>query len=283
MRSEDKKRFTIGQFAAMHQVTKKTLMWYDEMGLLKPAMIGENGYRYYTYAQSSVLETILMLRELNGSLPEIKEFLSHRSAERMEQLLREKMSQVDRQIAQLKAIRQTLISRHQDLMTLLQMDLSEICIVEKKKKSYLAVVPLTNGTTEPEVTEDDIAAVMEESRKHHVHRLHDAVYGSMISVEALSQGRFDQYDALYIEVPSPASKRGLHVQPAGLYLRAFCKGSWDQLPRKYEELLAYANQQGLSLYGHSYETGINETVINHFEEYLTQIEIPIKTEALPEP
>ena len=43
MFSEHNKLFTIGQFAAIHGVTKKTLMWYDEIGLLKPAVIGENG------------------------------------------------------------------------------------------------------------------------------------------------------------------------------------------------------------------------------------------------
>lgn len=59
--------FTIGQFAALHEINKKTLMWYDEIGLLKPACIKENGYRYYSYQQSAALETILMLRELNVS------------------------------------------------------------------------------------------------------------------------------------------------------------------------------------------------------------------------
>lgn len=45
--------FTIGQFAALHEINKKTLMWYDEIGLLKPACIKENGYRYYSYQQSA--------------------------------------------------------------------------------------------------------------------------------------------------------------------------------------------------------------------------------------
>ena len=35
---------TIGQFAAMHRINKKTLMWYDEIGLFKPAAVNpENG------------------------------------------------------------------------------------------------------------------------------------------------------------------------------------------------------------------------------------------------
>ena len=39
------KLFTIGQFAKLHEINKKTLMWYDEIGILKPAVIKENGYR----------------------------------------------------------------------------------------------------------------------------------------------------------------------------------------------------------------------------------------------
>ena len=45
-----KKQFTIGQFAALHQINKKTLMWYDEIGLFRPAIKKENGYRYYRIA-----------------------------------------------------------------------------------------------------------------------------------------------------------------------------------------------------------------------------------------
>lgn len=50
------KLLTIGQFASMHGINKKTLIWYDEIGLFKPAAINpENGYRCYNYHQSPVL------------------------------------------------------------------------------------------------------------------------------------------------------------------------------------------------------------------------------------
>ena len=40
------KLLTIGQFAALHGINKKTLMWYDEEGLFRPAFIDPgNGYR----------------------------------------------------------------------------------------------------------------------------------------------------------------------------------------------------------------------------------------------
>ena len=61
--NEKSKLLTIGQFAALHGINKKTLMWYDEIGLFKPATIDpQNGYRCYNYHQSPILETILLLR-----------------------------------------------------------------------------------------------------------------------------------------------------------------------------------------------------------------------------
>lgn len=90
MLKEEQSLFTIGQFAALHEINKKTLMWYDEIGLLKPACIKENGYRYYSYQQSAALETILMLRELNVSLDEIGHFMSHRTIDSFDVLLKAK-------------------------------------------------------------------------------------------------------------------------------------------------------------------------------------------------
>ncbi len=90
MLKEEQALFTIGQFAALHEINKKTLMWYDEIGLLKPACIKENGYRYYSYQQSAALETILMLRELNVSLDEIGHFMSHRTIDSFDVLLKAK-------------------------------------------------------------------------------------------------------------------------------------------------------------------------------------------------
>lgn len=265
------KLFTTGQFAAIHGVTKKTLMWYDEVGLLKPAMVGENGYRYYSYQQSSALETILMLRELNISIDEIKRFMENRSTTNMEKLLYEKIVDLEERITYLKSMKKTLVSRHQDMEKLMYLNLSEISVVERKK-SYLAVVPLEENLP----TLKDVERVIGIVKQHKLPRLHDATYGSMIAVKNLYQKKYDDYAAIYIELPHFTSKRELHKRPGGRYLRAFCKGSWDNLPRRYEEILAYAQKEGLTLYGYSYETGINESVINTFDEYITQIELPIK-------
>ncbi len=265
------KLLTIGQFAALHGINKKTLMWYDEIGLFKPAVINpENGYRCYNYHQSPILETILLLRELDVSIAEIQDFMNNRSAENLKHLLDEKIAELDLQLMHLQAVRKTVFNHQQNMAALLTMDLSEICIIEKEERC-LVTVDIDRDVT----FEKEVELITAETARYQLGRLHDASYGSMISVASLLKGNFDDYTKLFIEIPQLEQKRGLHIQPKGTYLRAFHRGGWDKLPLRYQEILSYARRQGLTLSGYSYEKGINETVIDRVEDYIIRIEIPL--------
>ena len=266
------KLFTIGQFAKLHGINKKTLMWYDEIDLLKPAIIKENGYRYYTYQQSSVLEIILMLRELDVAISEIRSFFEMRSADALENLLAEKISELDDTILHLKAIRKIMCDKQQDMAAIRTLNLSDIVIIEKEKPHYLITVDISKEAS----FEKEIEKVIAETKKHQLSRLHDASYGAMLSVENLYHGKLCDYSKLYIEMPNLVQRKGLHIQPKGKYIKAFCRGSWDKLPERYMEILAYAQSHSLELSGFAYEKGINEIVIDTMDDYITQIEIPIK-------
>lgn len=269
--NKKEKLLTIGQFAAMHGINKKTLMWYDEIGLFRPAVINpQNGYRYYNYHQSPVLETILLLRELDVSINEIQAFMKNRSADSLKCLLDEKTADLDRQITHLQAVRTTLCTHRRNMATLLTMDLSEITVVEKEKRCLVTVDVDQNTSFEQEVE-----LVTAETEKYRLGRLHKASYGSMISVDSLRGGRFDDYSKLFIEIPFLPYQTGLHIMPGGKYLRAFHKGEWSGIPERYLEILDYTKERRLTLHGFSYEMGINENVIDRIEDYIVQIEIPV--------
>ncbi len=272
MTMHEKTRYlTIGQFAALHGINKKTLMWYDEIGLFKPASINpENGYRYYTYHQSPLLETILLLREMDVSVSEIETFIKNRSPGALLRLLEEKISQLDRNIIHLQAIRKTLCNHRQNMAALLTMDLAKISIV-KKEARCLVTVDIDKDTP----FEKEVEMITAETARYHLGRLHDASYGSMLATSSLLKGDFDDYSKLFIEIPFLAETSGLHIQPQGNYIRAFHQGSWKEIPRRYEAILKYADIHGLTLTGFSYEQGINETVIDRIEDFITRIEIPI--------
>ncbi len=68
--------YTVKQLAKLSGVSVRTLHWYDEIGLLKPAYHGPNRYRYYGEAELLLLQQILFYRELGFSLGEIQNLLS---------------------------------------------------------------------------------------------------------------------------------------------------------------------------------------------------------------
>lgn len=64
--------YTIKEIADLAGVTTRTIRYYDEIGLLEPALTGDNGYRYYDQDSLLRLQQILFFRELDVPLKEIE-------------------------------------------------------------------------------------------------------------------------------------------------------------------------------------------------------------------
>lgn len=75
-----KKRLTVGDLAKAAGVSVRTLRHYDEIGLLSPAFVGDNGYRYYGRDEFLRLQQIMLLREMRIPLKEIASLLDRQGA-----------------------------------------------------------------------------------------------------------------------------------------------------------------------------------------------------------
>ena len=67
---------TVKEVSKLTGVSIRTLQYYDKIGLLKPAMYTESGYRLYDEKALEMLQQILLLKELEFPLKEIKQILS---------------------------------------------------------------------------------------------------------------------------------------------------------------------------------------------------------------
>lgn len=269
--SQNNRLFTIGQFAALHRINKKTLMWYDQIGLFTPAVVKENGYRYYTYQQCFVLETILMLRELNVSIPEIQQFMAHRSTDSFHTILQEKTRQIQDTIAHLNQVQEALQHQMEQLSSLKDLDLCGYSLVEKPAQKLLL------RKTPPKIPpEQEAELLFSEVGRHSAYRMYGILYGAILPAQSLYRQDFTDYRGIFLQIPQAEIETNVHIQPAGRYLRTHFKGSWEGLPDKYREIMAYAKAHGLELTGYSYETGINDVISNAPEDYITRIEIPIR-------
>ena len=70
----NKNRLKIGEFSRLGRVTVRALRHYEEIGLLRPAIIDrETGYRYYAVGQLQKIQSITTLKSLGYSLEEIRD------------------------------------------------------------------------------------------------------------------------------------------------------------------------------------------------------------------
>jgi DNA-binding transcriptional MerR regulator len=68
--------YTVQKLGKMAGISTRTLRYYDEIGILKPARINSSGYRIYGKQEVSRLQQILFYRELGVSLENIKDILT---------------------------------------------------------------------------------------------------------------------------------------------------------------------------------------------------------------
>jgi len=68
--------YTVHQLAKLAGVTGRTLRYYDEIGILKPARISSSGYRIYGKSEVDKLQQILFYKELEVDLDTIKKIVN---------------------------------------------------------------------------------------------------------------------------------------------------------------------------------------------------------------
>lgn len=77
---------TVNEVSKLTGVSVRTLHHYDAIGLLKPTEVTETGYRLYDDTALSRLQNILLFRELQFPLKEIKAILDSSSFDPLEAL-----------------------------------------------------------------------------------------------------------------------------------------------------------------------------------------------------
>lgn len=99
--------YTIKELAQIAGITTRTLRWYDQIGLLIPARINENGYRLYGSHEIDRLQEILLYRAMGIPLKDISPLLSRNDSER-EQFLTNHLSVLKQERSRLDTLIQTV-------------------------------------------------------------------------------------------------------------------------------------------------------------------------------
>lgn len=96
--------FSVSELAALGNVSRQTILYYDKHNLLKPNFIDSNGYRYYHFKEYLILGIILNFRKLGMSVDEIKAYINEKSPEALDNILMNKATEYELTIKKLKCL-----------------------------------------------------------------------------------------------------------------------------------------------------------------------------------
>ena len=138
--------YTVKQLAELAGVSVRTLHYYDEIALLKPTSVGENGYRYYDDEAVLRLQQIMLYREMELELLQIKDILDNPDFD-LVSALRSHRAVMGQKIKRLQTLIQTVDSTIMHVTGEVKMSKKRLfeAFSAEKQKDYEREARLTYG------------------------------------------------------------------------------------------------------------------------------------------
>ena len=264
--------FTTGEFAKLCGVKKQTLFHYDEIGLFSPALIKENGYRYYSYRQLYTFTMILTLKNLHMPLKDIKTYLDTRTPETYIQLLEEKLSEVDTAIASLTKIKNRLTESTNRTLLALSTEHAKT-ILEEQEEEYLIVSSNLNSATHKEFSTYMLEYVQFFDK--YALTTYDS-FGTLIKFQDIANGLQDCFTSVYAKTKD-MTLPSIIVKPKGLYAITYHHGSFETLHETYKKILEFIQKHHLTVGDFFYEDYLIDDITScNPDDFVTRIMIHIK-------
>ena len=275
MEKNKKKLFTTGELASLCKIHRKTLLFYDRLGLITPEFIDANGYRYYARRQFFSLEIILALRKLDVSLPEIAEYLKHKSTSNYKNLLTRRANILDQILYDLQKMRNELSER--------------ICFLENTETLPLEIITLINEEedylclSDPVSQNADLKIRTKISAKHLLTLSDYITFNNHVSGYILDKNSFLACERPYTKYfyqsfTQPFDSPYFFLKPAGLYATIYFKGIYCSYGKPYiDQLYRYLQENNLHAVSDIYMTSIrNHWVTDDNGSYLNKLSIQVK-------
>ncbi|SCJ65496.1 Multidrug-efflux transporter 1 regulator [Anaerotruncus sp. 2789STDY5834896] len=266
--------YTVGEFAALHGISRQTLIYYDRTGLFSPAVVGQNGYRYYTNRQSDILSAIRTLKEIGSSLREIGDYL-HGDSGTLLALLQSKQQWLAGEIRRLQALHGA-IDRKTAQTQLAASHPVEVPWLEERPQEYFLCMPIQNplGITSHDYTEAS-TQLMQYCTKYP--STAGNLPGSGVSCRQLQRGIYQNGSYMAIQSTEQTGDRLERVRTAGLCGVIHHRGSYGSTQESYRILLDFIRRQGLTIVEGSYEYDLLTYLsVKDEQSYVTRVEIRVE-------
>lgn len=266
--------FSTGEFAKLCNVNKKTLFYYDEIGLFKPEIVKENGYRYYSVYQLEVFDIIHTLRDLGVPLKQIKSFIDERNPKSVVKFFEYKTGEIENEIKQLRRKQEIMSNKIKIIKEAEKIrDNIDNLSIEEQDEEYLVLSKNIDKSKFP--YDSEVYA-------NHLNYCYnqDLYIGYPLGFIKTIDDLYSENDYAYTYYYTKVNKNdgeNIIKKPRGKYLVGYLNGSYIDIPGLYKKMLDYVKTHNLELIGHSYEEElINLIAVKDMNDYIIKVSMQIK-------
>lgn len=268
--------FSIGEVSKYQNISKQTLIYYDKIGLFRPAYVDpDTGYRYYSANQIDYLDTILIMKKIGFSLNEIKEHMQNYTIDSSLAALKKQMNTIDRQIHELKLIRSRVAHKCSQMEAAMSIRTKESKVtLEKSEEQYILFSEVEYPNTLKEISIATKKCFADSFQK----KLPIFFQcGVIVPLERILQERFTEASFAFLPIENTDKADNIMQLPAGKCASIYHIGDYLSIGKSYKKLLDYCSANSLEIVSDSYEFCINDYITSRNEdEYITKIVFYVK-------
>lgn len=274
--SEKNQYLSRKEFLELCGITKNTLVWYEKMGLVRPKVIGENGYHYYSIEQFFEIDLIKSLKWTNKSLSACKEYVDTRSPDRFLDMLLEQQVLLEQQIEVLERQKKVVNQSLRDFLHMRGRYTTEPKLVECPDV-YLLTQKIEENTPRGYV----IALSKLFELFHGIVTTYDfstSMYNrSLVTREDLLAGNYQTASYVCIRGTQYIDHPACRTIPAGTFVVCFHTGPVGSIGQTYERIMGFIQQENMEMAGDALESDyINYLLEKDSNGFSRELLIPVR-------
>lgn len=266
-----KKYLSIGAFSKLAGISRKNLIFYDDIGILKPAFVKENGYRYYSYNQLDEVSIIMVLKDLDIPLKEIKNYIENVSPDNFINLISTQKDKILEELNRLNQMNYIIEQRSINTPLVANIDCDRI-FLENSNEELLFLGK--DMTYDADIFEEDFISFLDYSSSKKL--IYGYPLGVYVNYEAALNNSIKTYKYFY-KVSQSLDFVEKTIKPSGLYVIGYDNSYLAEDSKIFDRLDEFIKKNNLNACGNAYIENISDEMITkNPDKYFSKISVQVE-------
>lgn len=266
-----KKYLSIGAFSKLSGIARKNLIYYDDIGILKPLFVKENGYRYYSYNQLDEVTLIMALKDLGIPLKEIKNYMENVSPDNFIDLISTQKQKILEELNRLNQMNYIIEQRTNNIPVIANIDCDKI-FLENCNEEILFLGPEIKFDINS--FDEDFISFLDYSKDNKL--VYGYPLGVYVNYEEVISDSVKNYRYFY-KVFSDMDHVEKTIKPAGLYVISYDNSYLADDVKSFDKIKKFIERNKLSVCGNVYVENISDEIVaKNPDKYFSRISIQVE-------